>query len=43
MKETLEGVRKMVWGDSKGANATPDISVSARSGICESWTNMSLR
>ncbi len=29
MKETLEGVRKMVWGDSKGANATPDISVSA--------------
>jgi hypothetical protein len=29
MKETLQGVRHMVWGDSMGANAAPDISVGA--------------
>jgi hypothetical protein len=29
MKETLQSVRHMVWGDSMGANAAPDISVGA--------------
>jgi hypothetical protein len=29
MKETLQAVRHMVWGDSIGANAVPDISVGA--------------
>ncbi len=29
MKQTLQGVRNMVWGDSSGANAAPDFSVAA--------------
>ena len=29
MKETLQGVRNMVWGDDSGLNAMPDFSVSA--------------
>ena len=29
MKETLQSVRDMVWGDSSGASAMPDFSVSA--------------
>jgi hypothetical protein len=29
MKQTLQGVRAMVWGDSTGANAAPDLSVAA--------------
>jgi hypothetical protein len=29
MKQTLQGVRNMVWGDGAAAIATPDISVSA--------------
>lgn len=29
MKETLQGIRVMVWGDSSGKNAAPDLSVVA--------------
>ncbi len=29
MKEALQAVRQMVWGDSMGANAAPDLSVGA--------------
>src|SRR5271165_4181944 len=29
MKETLQTVRNMVWGDSSGVNAMPDFSVAA--------------
>jgi hypothetical protein len=29
MKETLQGVRQMVWGDSSGQNVAPDLSVAA--------------
>jgi Protein of unknown function (DUF4239) len=29
MKETLQGIRNMVWGDSSGQNAAPDLSVAA--------------
>ena len=29
MKETLQGIRAMVWGDSAGQNAAPDFSLAA--------------
>jgi hypothetical protein len=29
MKETLQGVRRMVWGDSAGGNPAPDLSAAA--------------